>query len=67
MGTDLRDTATVEGGIMTRRVIAAVDDMFFASKIRATAEHLNVDVRFVRSVDSLMNAVREGESFTNRL
>ena len=47
---------------MTRTVIAAVDDMFFASKIRATAEHLNIDVRFVRSVDSLLNAVREGET-----
>ena len=53
----------VEGGMMmTRRVIAAVDDMLFASKIRATAEHLNVDVRFARSVDSLLNAVREGET-----
>ena len=51
----------IEGGIMTRRVIAAVDDMFFASKIRATAEHLNVDVRFVRNVDALLNAAREGE------
>ena len=47
---------------MKRTVIAAVDDMVFASKIRATAEHLNVDVRFVRSVDSLLNAVREGET-----
>ena len=47
---------------MKRTVIAAVDDMFFASKIRATAEHLNIDVRFVRSVDSLLNAVREGET-----
>ena len=52
----------VEGGMVTRRVIAAVDDMFFASKIRATAEHLNVDVRFARNVDSLLNAVREGEA-----
>ena len=47
--------------MMIRKVIAAVDDMLFASKIRATAEHLNVDVRFARSVDSLLNAAREGE------
>ena len=47
---------------MSRTIIAAVDDMLFASKIRATAEHLNVEVRFARSVDSLLNAVREGEA-----
>lgn len=47
---------------MTRTIIAAVDDMFFASKIRATAEHLNVNIRFVRSVDSLMSVVRENEA-----
>lgn len=41
---------------MTRTVIVAVDDMFFASKIRATAEHLGVAVRFVRSSKALIDA-----------
>ncbi len=47
---------------MTRTVIAAVDDMFFASKIRATAEHLNVNIRFVRNVDALKSAARETQA-----
>ena len=47
---------------MTRTVIAAVDDMLFASKIRATAEHLNVNIRFVRSVDALKNVARETQA-----
>ncbi len=47
---------------MTRTVIAAVDDMLFASKIRATAEHLNVNIRFVRNVDALRSAARETQA-----
>jgi PleD family two-component response regulator len=43
---------------MSQYVIAAVDDMFFASKIRAAAEHLAVEVRFVRSADALVAAAR---------
>jgi CheY-like chemotaxis protein len=43
----------------SRTVIAAVDDLFFAAKIRATAEHLGVEVRFVRSVDALIASARE--------
>lgn len=46
---------------MSRRVIAAVDDMFFASKIRATALHLGVDVQFVRSADEVIEAARKSE------
>ena len=44
---------------MSNSVIAAVDDMFFASKIRAVAEHLGVHVRFARSVDDVLQAARE--------
>jgi CheY-like chemotaxis protein len=44
---------------MTKPVIAAVDDMFFASKIRAVAEHLGVQVRFVRSAAEALAAARE--------
>ncbi|MFL6544142.1 MAG: hypothetical protein ACJ8LM_03045 [Candidatus Udaeobacter sp.] len=43
-----------------RIVIAAVDDIFFASKIRATAEHLNVNVVFVRTSDDALAAVSHG-------
>ena len=34
---------------MNRRVIAAVSDMLFASKIRGTAQQLNVTVDFART------------------
>ena len=41
---------------MRRTVIAVVDDMIFASKIRGAAQSLDVDVIFVRTIDQLMNA-----------
>jgi CheY-like chemotaxis protein len=43
---------------MNRRVIAAVSDMLFASKIRGTAEHLNVTIDFARSADVLFDAAK---------
>ncbi|MBA3255398.1 MAG: hypothetical protein H0T64_01960 [Pyrinomonadaceae bacterium] len=47
---------------MSRTVIAAVDDMFFISKIRATAEHLGVDLRFARNSDALLASARENRA-----
>jgi CheY-like chemotaxis protein len=44
---------------MGQPVIAAVDDMFFASKIRAVAEHLGLEVRFVRSAAEAIAAAQE--------
>ena len=41
---------------MTRTVIAVVDDLFFASKIRGTAEQLGVTASFPRSTDALIEA-----------
>jgi chemosensory pili system protein ChpA (sensor histidine kinase/response regulator) len=43
---------------MNRRVIAAVSDMIFASKIRGTAEQLNVTVEFARAEDALFDAAK---------
>jgi PleD family two-component response regulator len=34
------------------RIIAAVDDMFFAAKIRETAQTLGVEVQFARTIDA---------------
>lgn len=39
---------------MNGRVIAAVDDLFFAAKIRATAELLGTLVEFVRDAETLL-------------
>ena len=44
---------------MTRNIIAAVDDMFFAAKIRATAEALGVSIKFYRQLAGLVAAAGE--------
>jgi CheY-like chemotaxis protein len=43
---------------MASNIIAVVDDLFFASKIRGTAEALGVPVRFARSVQEMIAAAR---------
>ena len=44
---------------MAQCVLAAVDDMFFVSKIKATAEHLGIDIRFVRSAEAAIESARQ--------
>ena len=44
---------------MKTAVIVAVNDMLFASKIRATAEHLNIEVLFAKTSAAVINAARE--------
>jgi PleD family two-component response regulator len=44
---------------MTRNILAAVDDMFFAAKIRATAEALGITIKFHRRLEGLISAVAE--------
>jgi CheY-like chemotaxis protein len=44
---------------MTRRVVAIVDDMFFASKIRATAEALGVEIAFPRTRESALEKITQ--------
>ena len=44
---------------MSEIVIAVVDDMFFASKIRAVAEAVGVEISFPRSKEALIQKVRE--------
>ena len=46
---------------MPKQVIAVVDDLFFASKIRGTAEQLSVPVTFPRKIEALMEAARREE------
>lgn len=41
-----------------RTVIAAVDDLFFASKIRAVAEHLGLTIEFVRGDQAVLDSAR---------
>jgi PleD family two-component response regulator len=43
---------------MKRRVLAAVDDLFFASKIRAAAETLGVEYESARSVESAIEKAK---------
>lgn len=44
---------------MSGVVIVVVDDMFFASKIRAVAEALGVEISFPRNKDLLIEKARE--------
>ncbi len=44
-----------------RRIVAAVDDMFFKAKIRTTAEHLDVEVDFVRSTDAAIESAKKNQ------
>ena len=45
--------------IMSVTVISVVDDMFFASKIRAVAEAAGTEISFPRSVDAVVSKARE--------
>ena len=40
-------------------VIAVVDDLFFASKIRGTAEQVGAQVQFVRSITAAIEKARD--------
>jgi PleD family two-component response regulator len=44
---------------VARRVLAAVDDLLFRSKISETAEQLGIEARFPRSKGKLLDALRE--------
>jgi CheY-like chemotaxis protein len=46
---------------MSNTVIAIVDDLFFASKIRGTGEQVGVKVQFVRTADALVEAARNSQ------
>src|SRR6185503_3442561 len=45
--------------IMSQAVISVVDDMFFASKIRAVAEAASVEISFPRSQEAVVSKARE--------
>jgi CheY-like chemotaxis protein len=47
---------------MSRNVIAVVDDLFFASKIRGTAETLGITVSFPRHADGMKEVVQRNPS-----
>ncbi|HEX6717975.1 MAG TPA: hypothetical protein VF088_12730 [Pyrinomonadaceae bacterium] len=46
---------------MSRVVIAVVDDMFFASKIRAVAEAVGTEISFPRNREALIQKAREAK------
>jgi PleD family two-component response regulator len=43
---------------MKRRIIAAVDDLFFAAKIRATAEQLGIEIETGRDTEAILASSR---------
>lgn len=46
---------------MGQAIIAVVDDMFFAAKIRAVAEAVGVEISFPRNLETLVQKVRESK------
>lgn len=44
------------------RVVAVVDDMFFAAKIRETAQALGIEVQFARNIDAAIAKAREAST-----
>lgn len=44
---------------MTRRVVAAVEDLMFRSKISETAKQLGIEASFPRSPEKLFTALRD--------
>ena len=44
---------------MTRKVLGAVEDLLFKSKISETASQLNIEAAFPRSPNKLLDALRE--------
>ena len=44
---------------MNRRIIAAVDDMIFAAKIKGTAGAIGANVEFVRSANAAVTAIEQ--------
>src|SRR5215510_2482328 len=56
----LYDAMTRRGElVMGQPIIAVVDDMFFAAKIRAVAEAVRVEISFPRSLEALVQQARE--------
>lgn len=47
---------------MKKRVIAAVDDLFFAAKIRGTAASLDVEASFPKTLEKLLEEAKSGEA-----
>jgi CheY-like chemotaxis protein len=46
---------------MSKNVIAAVDDLFFASKIRGTAEQAGISVSFARKIEGLIESALQNQ------
>lgn len=45
---------------MSRRVLAAVTNLFFVAKLESAARHASIDLSFVSSEDDLLEKAREG-------
>ncbi len=46
---------------MPKHIIAVVDDLFFASKIRGTAEQVGVTVSFPRKIEALIESALQND------
>ncbi len=44
---------------MTRTILAVLDDIFFASKIRGAGEQVGAQIQFVKSIDAAIDKARD--------
>src|SRR5205085_11735370 len=54
-------SASVKGGIAVAKVLAVVDDMFFAAKIRAVAEAVGAEISFPRTQAALIEKAQQAD------
>jgi len=47
---------------MARNIIAIVDDLFFAAKIRGTAEQVGASVSFPRTIESAIESINKSQA-----
>ncbi len=55
----LRDGRASDTEHMSRTIIAVVDDLFFASKIRGTGEQVGAQVLFVKAIPDAVSKARD--------
>ena len=59
-------TTQIAGGPVARRVLAAVEDLLFRSKISETAQAVGVEAAFPRSPKKLLEELRASPPILNR-
>lgn len=60
MSTTSKPVVAAEGAVGERRILAAVEDLFFLAKIQETARQLGVRLHVAKTEDQVMQLAQEG-------